>query len=176
MTKEKIIQELQKGFEDVIVATQPVADSTFFRKPDSKWSAADNVEHLVLSVKPLNLAFRLPKFILLYFGKPNRPIRTYNELVKKYLEKLNSGGRATSAFVPKSNYQDKRLLLENFKDMNQDFIKSLTKWNDADLDRYLIPHPLLGKLYVREMLYFTIYHTQHHLKAIESCAAIRQAN
>lgn len=176
MTKEKIIQELQKGFAELILTAQPVADSTFFKKLDSKWSAADNVEHLVLSVKPLNLAFRLPKFILLFFGKPNRPIRTYDELVKKYLERLHAGGRATSAFVPKSNYQDKRLLLENFKQMNQGFIKSLSKWTDADLDRYLIPHPLLGKLYVREMLYFTIYHTQHHLKAIESCAAIRPAN
>ena len=176
MTKEKIIQGLQKGFEEVIITAQPVADSVFFRKLDSKWSASDNVEHLILSVKPLKLAFRLPKFILLYFGKPNRPIRTYDELVKKYLEKLNSGGRATSAFVPKSNHKDKRLLLENFKQLNQGFIKSLTKWNDADLDRYLIPHPLLGKLYVREMLYFTIYHTQHHLRAIESCVAIRPAN
>ena len=176
MTKEKIIQELQKGFEEVIITAQPVADSVFFRKLDSKWSASDNVEHLILSVKPLKLAFRLPKFILLYFGKPNRPIRTYDELVKKYLEKLNSGGRATSAFVPKSNHKDKRLLFENFKQLNQGFIKSLTKWNDADLDRYLIPHPLLGNLYVREMLYFTIYHTQHHLRAIESCVAIRPAN
>ena len=176
MTKEKIIQELQKGFEEVIVTVQPVADSTFLRKPDSKWSAADNIEHMILSVKPLKLAFRLPKFILLYFGKPNRPLRTYEELVNKYQEKLRAGGKATSAFVPKFNYKDKHSLLEDFKHMNQDFIKSLAKWNDADLDRYLIPHPLLGKLYVREMLYFTIYHTQHHLKAIESCAAIRPAN
>jgi hypothetical protein len=176
MTKEKIIQELQKGFEEVIVTVQPVADSTFFRKPDSKWSASNNIEHLILSVKPLTLAFQLPKFILLYFGKPNRPIRTYEELEKKYLEKLSAGGRATSAFVPKSNYQDKRSLLENFKQVNEGFIKSLAKWNDADLDRYLIPHPLLGKLYLREMLYFTIYHTQHHLRAIENCVIIRPAN
>jgi hypothetical protein len=169
MTKEKIILELQKGFEAVVMNVEPVANSLFFRKPDSKWSAADNVEHLILSVKPLNLAFRLPKFILLFFGKPNRPIRTYEELVKKYLEKLSSGGRATSAFVPKSNYQDKRQLLEKFKQTHQRFIESLAKWSDADLDHYLIPHPLLGKLYIREMLYFTIYHSQHHLRAIEHC-------
>lgn len=176
MTKEKIIQELQKGFEDVIMTVQPVADSSFFRKFDSKWSAADNVEHLVLCVKPLNLAFRLPKFILLFFGKPNRPIRTYDELVKKYVGKLNSGGRATSAFIPKSKWVDKSVLLNSFVKENKTFINSLANWSEADLDRYLVPHPLLGKLYVREMLYFTIYHTQHHLKAIESCVAIRPAN
>ena len=156
MTREEIIQELEKGFDQVINVTELLEPTLFFKKIDSKWSVVDNLEHLILSVKPLKLAFRLPKFILLYFGKPNRPIRTYEELVKKYLERLSAGGKATSAFVPKSNYQDKRLLLENFKQVNQGFIKSLEKWNDADLDRYLIPHPLLGKLYVREMLYFTI--------------------
>lgn len=176
MTKEKIIQELQKGFEDVIMTAKPVADSAFFRKPDSKWSAADNVEHLVLSIKPLNMAFRLPKFILLFFGRPNRPIRTYDELVKKYLEKLSSGGRAASAFIPKAKRVDKSVLLNSFMKENKTFINSLANWSEADLDRYLVPHPLLGKLYVREMLYFTIYHTQHHLRAIESCVAIRPAN
>ncbi len=176
MTKEKIIQELQKGFEDVIMTAKPVADSAFFRKLNSKWSASDNVEHLVLSVKPLSLAFRLPKFILLYFGKPNRPIKTYDELVKKYLEKLNSGGRATSAFIPKSKQVDKSVLINSFAKENKIFINSLADWSEADLDRYLVPHPLLGKLYVREMLYFTIYHTQHHLRAIENCVALRSAN
>jgi len=176
MTKEKIIEELQNGFEEVIVTAQTIADSTLFRKPDLKWSAANNIEHLILSVKPLTLAFRLPKFFLLYFGKPNRPIRTYDELVKKYLEKLRAGGRATSAFTPTSHHQEKDLLLCNFNRMNNRFIKSLTKWKEEDLDRYLLPHPLFGKLYVREMLYFTIYHTQHHLKAIETCLPVKQAD
>lgn len=167
MTKEKIIEKLQKGIDAVMTTAQPVTDSVFFRKLDSKWSIAENLEHLILSVKPLNLAFSLPKFILLYFGKPNRPIRTYDELVNKYLEKLGAGGRATSSFIPRSNYSDKDLLTLIFKTENEKFIISLTKWNENDLDRYLLPHPLLGKLYAREMLYFTIYHTQHHLRAIE---------
>jgi hypothetical protein len=176
MTKERIIKELQKGFEEVTTSALVVTDSTFFRKQDLKWSAANNIEHLILSVKPLKLAFQIPKFIFLYFGKPNRPIRTYDELVTKYLEKLSAGGRATSAFTPTSNYQDKDLLLSYFNRMNNGFIKSLAKWKEEDLDRYLIPHPLLGKLYIREMLYFTIYHTQHHLKAIETCLQIKQAD
>ncbi len=176
MTKERIIKELQKGFEEVTGSAQVATDFTFFRKQDLKWSAANNIEHLILSVKPLKLAFRLPKFIFLYFGKPNRPIRTYDELVTKYLEKLSSGGRATPAFTPTSNFQDKNLLLSNFNQMNNGFINSLAKWKEEELDRYLLPHPLLGKLYIREMLYFTIYHTQHHLKAIETCLPVKQAD
>jgi hypothetical protein len=30
------------------------------------------------------------------------------------------------------------------------------------LDEYLLPHPLIGKLTIREILYFTIYHNLRH--------------
>jgi len=35
--------------------------------------------------------------------------------------------------------------------------------DEDDLDRVMLPHPLLGKLTLREMLFFTIYHVEHHL-------------
>jgi hypothetical protein len=30
-----------------------------------------------------------------------------------------------------------------------------------------LPHPLLGKLTVREMLFFTLYHQRHHVAVVE---------
>ncbi len=39
-------------------------------------------------------------------------------------------------------------------------------WSEAALDRYRLPHPLLGKLTVREMLFFTLYHNAHHLDQV----------
>lgn len=36
-----------------------------------------------------------------------------------------------------------------------------------ELDKYILPHPLLGKLTIREMMYFTIYHVEHHKKLTE---------
>jgi hypothetical protein len=36
-------------------------------------------------------------------------------------------------------------------------------WSEDDLDNHRLPHPLLGKLTVREMLFFTLYHIQHHM-------------
>jgi hypothetical protein len=39
-------------------------------------------------------------------------------------------------------------------------------WREADLDRYLLPHPLLGKLTLREMLHFTLYHNYHHVQSV----------
>jgi uncharacterized damage-inducible protein DinB len=34
------------------------------------------------------------------------------------------------------------------------------------LDRLRLPHPALGKLTVREMLFFTIYHNIHHVENV----------
>ncbi len=41
--------------------------------------------------------------------------------------------------------------------------KNLSSWNDFQLDTHRMAHPLLAKLKVRQMLYFTIFHTQYHL-------------
>lgn len=40
------------------------------------------------------------------------------------------------------------------------------EWDEAALDRIRLPHPLLGKLAVRETLLFTLYHDRHHLDAV----------
>lgn len=167
LTKEEIIERLKDGFAEVESALHAAEDRLLFSRKDRKWSAAENTEHLVLSVRPLALAFRLPKFVLRFFGKPNRPVRTYDELVARYQSKLGAGGKATPAFVPKITTTGKQALLLRYQKTNQKLIASLGSWKDGDFDRLLLPHPLLGKLIVREMLYFTIYHTQHHLKAIK---------
>lgn len=39
---------------------------------------------------------------------------------------------------------------------------------DTDLDAYTVwKHPLLGPLTVREMIYFTIHHTDHHSASLQ---------
>jgi hypothetical protein len=38
-------------------------------------------------------------------------------------------------------------------------------WGESELDSYILPHPILGKLTIREMLFFTLYHDTLHLSA-----------
>ena len=40
------------------------------------------------------------------------------------------------------------------------------RWSEKKLDRYQAPHPALGKLTIREMLYFTIFHNVHHARLV----------
>ena len=43
-------------------------------------------------------------------------------------------------------------------------VLNINNYSEQQLDTFILPHPLLGKVTLREMMYFTIYHAEHHLK------------
>ncbi|HEX4875053.1 MAG TPA: DinB family protein [Chitinophagaceae bacterium] len=146
-----------------------VPDEAFLQQPNGKWSAGQLLEHIYLSVKPVRQALSLPKYFLrLLFGKANRPSRTYATLVEKYQQKLAAGGRAPGRFVPRPVPVEKKE--KGIKAVEKEIAlvcEKLEKYTEAELDTYILPHPLLGKLTLREMMYFTIYHVSHHLEQLQ---------
>jgi hypothetical protein len=170
LSKEEIILQLNTVSKEFASFCNDIDDPFFFKQPPDKWSIAQNVEHLIISAGRTNLAFSLPKFIVrIYVGKPNRPSRSYDELVAKYKLKLSQGGRASGVFIPHSvsEKEDKEKILLAFStSMNRLALIIQKKWKDFQLDQYIAPHPLLGKITLRELCYFTIYHIEHHLNII----------
>ncbi|MGZ8523466.1 MAG: DinB family protein [Chitinophagaceae bacterium] len=171
MSKEEIIKQLQSVKEEFTGFCTGVDKDLFFHQPKEKWSVAQNVKHLIISANTTRLAFVLPKFIVrIYTGKPNRASRSYDELVNKYMLKLKQGGRASGIYIPKiiSPQTGRETLLMSFNKSMENLITGIDKkWGDQQLDKYLAPHPLLGKITLRELCYFTIYHTLHHLDIIK---------
>jgi hypothetical protein len=45
-------------------------------------------------------------------------------------------------------------------------LANLHRSSQSALDRWRLPHPLLGRLTVREMLFFTLCHNRHHLEGV----------
>jgi hypothetical protein len=43
------------------------------------------------------------------------------------------------------------------------------------MDYHVLPHPLLGPLSVREMLFFTVYHNTHHVLNVQRLRAGRKS-
>ena len=174
MTKNEILLAAEQSFSAFTLCCNSIAETDFFNKPATKWSVAENVQHLIISTNTTTLAFSLPKFIVrLVGGTPNRPSRTYEELVAKYTAKLAAGGAATGRFVPKpiTIRYGKEKLMQHWNKAITKHLSSLNKTADASLDQYLVKHPLLGRITLRELCYFTIYHTQHHLNIISSRTA-----
>ena len=168
--KPQIIAALNEKVEAFNQYISPLNKEQFEVSPNGKWSAGQNLDHLIRAIKPLQVAYALPKFaIVVMFGKTNRASKTYDELVIKYKAKLAAGGRASGPFIPPAvGFEKKDELIKKYTKQKQKLITKIEKQSEADLDKYILPHPLLGKVTLREMLYFTIHHNVHHLELLKS--------
>lgn len=169
MEKQAIATQLTENycvFSTYINSLTP--EHLVFAKND-KWTAAQQLLHIISSVKPVRQALGLPKFILkMLFGKANRQSKSYEQLIAKYQQKLQSGGKAPARFVPKKiAAADCPKLTKELNKEVEKLISKVNNYSEQQLDAFILPHPLLGKLTIREMLYFTMYHVQHHEKLIK---------
>jgi hypothetical protein len=169
MNKPKIIQILHEKHQAFIAYIQTLSAEEFLYAPTNKWTAAQQLDHIHKSVKPLTQAMGYPKFIpRLLFGKANRPSKTYEELINRYNQKLALGGRASGRFVPPIiSVSQKDALIKLILASVNKLCKRIEKFNETALDNLILPHPLLGKITIREMLYFTAYHVEHHENIIK---------
>lgn len=140
-----------------------------------KWSPADHARHLAKSTYPLVGALALPKFVLgLRFGRSRAASRPLPAVREIYRDTLRQTGATAGRFAPapQSAPADpaawQREVLAKWRGAVSGLALKIPAWSEAALDRYRLPHPLLGKLTVREMLLFTIYHNAHHLEQVAS--------
>jgi hypothetical protein len=137
------------------------------------WTAFEQLDHLARAVQAVAGGFAAPKLLLRWrFGRASRPGRSYIQLRDDYRERLAAGGRASGAFIPAAADSaaaliDRRRddLVATWRRRNGRLRDALASWSEHQLDTIRLPHPILGKLSAREMLYFAIYHSDHHLAA-----------
>ena len=168
-TKTELISTIKNSRQRILDWFTAIPAKDFFKRHGEDWSPSDNVDHLIRAHKPITMAMKLPKLILqIMFGKSNRPSKTYEALCQKYIDAINKGGRAGGSFLPdqvnpeENAEAKKKEFLGQLAKTSADLISIAEKWNENSLDRCILPHPLIGKLTVREMLYFTIYHNLRH--------------
>ena len=167
--KTQLIEMLKVSNQRVIDWFTAITSEAFFIGSEGEWSASQNVDHLIKAQKPVAQALKLPKFTLrAMFGRPHRASITYQELCKAYRDEIANGAQASGRYLPNQENphsgteRKKRELLDQFSKASTELVSVVEKWNEDELDQYLLPHPILGKLTVREILYFTIYHNLRH--------------
>ena len=144
----------------------------FFFPLGNAWSPADNVRHLLKSNRPVLRALRTPKALLLVrFGAGLRPSQTYSEVRERYLARLAAGVTA-GRFAPRplgssdQTGEQRGSLMAALDQTSADLTGAVADWREWQLDRFRLPHPALGRLTVREMLFFTLYHNLHHVRNV----------
>jgi hypothetical protein len=164
LNQHEIQSLLDKSFDNFVDFVNTLPDIRFTASPYGKWSAGQQLDHLIKAIRPVSSALGFPKAALLYFGTSQAPSRSYDKLAADYELLLGKGAKAGRAYQPGVVYPAQRpALLQGFLLQKNKLIRKLSGWSEKDLDKYRLPHPQLGKLTIREMMYFIAYHNEHHL-------------
>ena len=167
-TRDEILTFLDQVHRDGVAFWSAFSDDEFFAKIGDAWSPSDNVRHLAKSIRPVTKALRMPKIVVrLMFGGPRRASMTYDALVAHYRAHLAAGGEA-GRFAPSQRVSTDRVaIMGHFEQANRELRAAILRWPDCALDRHQLPHPLMGKITLREMLFFTLYHQLHHVENVK---------
>ena len=165
-SKSDIVEALTASFDKIITCIETTPDDFFYQQKNGKWSIAENLDHLIQSNKPLASVLKKNKLTFLGFGISFKGSEDFETLIANYFLKL-SQGQVGAGFKPKNTESiSKEKFLESWRMIGGKYPSRIDRWAEKDLDRYKLPHPLLGKLTVREMLFFTIFHNEHHLRTM----------
>lgn len=138
--------------------------------PEGKWTTGQHALHLLQSIKPLNDALSMPKFLLRFkFGKANREVRDYDTIVRRYQERLRESPGMTlkaSQTMKIPSIKEKKYILTRLQMENKKLQYKTRKISDKNLDTLILPHPLMGKMPVREIIMWTAYHIEHHTSSL----------
>jgi [ribosomal protein S5]-alanine N-acetyltransferase len=177
----QLLLEQLRGTE-ALVATffAAIPDAELVRRPGEAWSPAEHLDHLNIAVSAVARGFSMsPLLLRLRFGRSGRQSRSYEELRSDYQGRLAAGGRASGRFIPprsaaaSSDAATRKVdLLARWTRVNGRLRDALGTWSERNLDRTLMPHPLLGRITARELAFFTIYHGGHHVEAARRRLAV----
>ena len=172
MNPKQISSYLKEEQDNLIQFYKSGGDSLWSYKPKDKWTGGQHLVHLVQSTEPLVKALSYPKFILKWkFGTNNRENRSLDQIIDRYKEKLAAvAGGVVSPFsqnMPIPNLDEKDIWIQKWQSLNTKLNAKTNKLSDKDLDSILIPHPLMGRMTLREILMWNAYHARHHYDILE---------
>jgi hypothetical protein len=168
--KSKIILLLNESVEQFNAIIDTLNEQEFEVNINQRWSAGQDLVHLVKLLKIVNIAFLIPKPILyLLYGKNKRESKSLEALRTLYKNALVGGAKSPSLYIPKPvQYKDKQFLMNKHCKLNDLFAQKINNLSDKALDSYRLPHPIVGKISLRELAIFTSFHTVHHIELLKS--------
>ena len=173
LSREGLASALRASEADVADFFGSLTPHELVLRVESAWTAAEQLAHLNTVVSAVGKGFAAPRlFLRIRYGRSRSSRRSDTEVRDDYRAILAQGGRAAGPFVParqdlapaqiEAHLQS---LLARWGRVNGRLRKALEPWNEMDLDTIRMPHPLLGKITAREMIYFALYHSEHHVAA-----------
>ncbi len=172
MDKEVITELLEQKHQELFDWLENEPEEKWMNAPEGKWTVGQHVQHLLNSIQLLNHAMSFPGFLLKYkYGSTNRELRTYDAVAQRYEEKLAANLERAKQFnnnLKTPTITKKEAIITALKIQNKKLQHKTLKWKDKNLDNLILPHPLMGKMPVRELVMWTAHHTEHHLNSLKN--------
>jgi hypothetical protein len=179
--QQDIIEQLATVQQAISNDIARMTETQFCGGISESWSAEGYLKHLLLSTKPVAKAMGFPAEVLeKQFGLAEHSSRSYADLVSAYQKRLNEGIRAEDfdkvvpVFYrfPEGITDERAYLVQSWNETNQRLISAAQQKTEAELDRLQLPHPAVGMLTLREMLFFTIHHNTLHWHDMQHAAGL----
>lgn len=178
VTGAEIATALERLHQDSAAFYATFATASFVAPQGAAWSPADHVRHLTKSMRALNRGLRLPRLVLrLRFGRAKGPSRSYEAVMQAYRKRLETFDGRNNPFAPatamSADTEAWRAEVMRFHEAAvQELVRHTRGLTESALDKYQVPHPLLGMLTLREMLFFMVYHNLHHVRLVAARSAV----
>lgn len=167
MNQSELLAKLKSEFSDMENLGNTFDETAFFQQPHAeKWSAAQNIVHLNFVAKSIIGALKDPS-VLAAYGKADRPSRDFDAVRDAYLNGLAVWQAKGMPYRHLNTEGVKSNLLLEFKTLHQSLVSQTALLSEEDWDTLQLPHPVLGLMTLREMLYFATYHIRHHFDIVE---------
>jgi hypothetical protein len=162
--KESLVSGIRSSVAEFNAIIAGLDDGAFERNAGGKWSAGQDLQHLVRILRIINIVYALPLFILrILFGKSDQGSRDNHVIAKKYKEAMALAVKAPAPFVPGTvRAKERDALLSAHLQLGERLCRRIETMSEHSLDTYRMPHPVMGKVTLREMIVLTYLHTDHH--------------
>ena len=170
MPLKAILSDTQNAFATLSDLVVKHEDRWAYRPAADRWTFAEHAEHLWLA--GLSIASVLKQEASFFQKIPplSREAKSFDTLKLEYFERIRSGMKAFSKQIPPNDFnktaaefqQQWKALLDKTAD------RLLTFWTVERLLKETVPHPALGIISVRELLFFQEFHIDHHISTLEN--------
>lgn len=171
--KSELIAALRTQKLEIPALLSSIPSQQFFDGSSEHWSVGYHVQHITSAVnrvaQGLLSAGVLPK------REPATASRDFATMCETYLEALKNTPSETlrqlGSRVMLEEHQDlnayKNQLISSFANAIENFNVALEGFDEANFEHLGMPHPVMGLLSSREMVFFIVYHNTHHQNGIQ---------
>jgi nitrate/nitrite-specific signal transduction histidine kinase len=151
-----------------------IPNKQFFDGSSEQWSVAHHVKHITSVINRIATGLANPG--ALPKREPATPSRDFATMHQSYLNTLqNTPSETLRQFGSRVTLEERQdfqayqtQMISNFVDAITNFNTALEGFDEEHLETLGMPHPLLGLISSREMVFFTVFHNAHHQNGIQN--------